>query len=191
MVIVEALLTSLGVVAVAEIGDRTQFLSFVLACQFRRPVPILAGILVATLANHAAAALFGEWVGDLLSPSLLRWVLGVSFIAMAIWALIPDTLEDDIALSRRRGAFVTTLCGFFIAEMGDKTQIATAALAARFDHLLPVVIGTTCGMMLANIPAVLLGGRAGHRLNMTWTRYAAALIFAVEAALCLAGYNPL
>jgi putative Ca2+/H+ antiporter (TMEM165/GDT1 family) len=185
----EAFLTSLGVVAVAEIGDRTQLLALVLASQFRRPVPIIAGILLATLANHAVAALAGEWVGDLLTPSLLKWVLGMSFIGMAIWTLIPDKLDSDTAVSAKHCAFLTTLIGFFICEIGDKTQIATAALAARFDLLLPVVIGTTTGMMIANVPTVLFGHYAGHRVGLGWTRYVASAIFAVEAVLTFAGYG--
>ena len=159
----EALLTSLGVVAVAEIGDRTQLLTFLLAYRFRRPWPILAGILVATLANHAVAALVGEWVGGLLSADVLRWVLGVSFGA--------------------------TVIAFVLAEIGDKTQIATVALAARFELLVPVVLGTTAGMLLANAPAVMVGHFAAFRLNLGWARYVAAAIFAVEAVLTLAGHG--
>jgi putative Ca2+/H+ antiporter (TMEM165/GDT1 family) len=185
----EAFLTSLTVVAVAEIGDRTQLLALFLASQFRRPVPILAGILLATVANHAAAALAGEWLGDLLTPGLLRWVLGISFLAMAGWMLVPDRLEEKPARGPRHGAFLTTLVGFFLCEMGDKTQIATAALAARFGMLLPVVIGTTLGMMLANTPAVLFGHYAVSRLSTSWTRYIAAAIFALEAAFTFAGYG--
>jgi Ca2+/H+ antiporter, TMEM165/GDT1 family len=186
----EAFITSLGVVAVAEIGDRTQLLALLLASQFRRPGPIICGIFVATLANHAVAGLTGEWLGTLLSPALLRWLLGLSFLAMAIWTLFPDRLDDGgLGVSQRRGAFLTTLIGFFLCEMGDKTQIATAALAARFDQLLPVIAGTTAGMMIANIPTVLFGHYSANRVGLRWTRFAAAAIFAVEAALTFAGYN--
>ena len=185
----EAFLTSLTVVAIAEIGDRTQLLALVLASQFRRPAPIIAGIFVATLANHAVAALAGAWVGDLLSPALLRWVLGLSFIAMAVWTLVPDKLGGEAAAMPRHGAFLTTLVGFFFCEIGDKTQIATVALAARFDLLLPVIIGTTTGMMLANVPTVLFGHYAGRRVGSGWTRYVAAAIFAAEAAATFAGHG--
>jgi len=187
----EAFLTSLTVVAIAEIGDRTQLLALFLASQFRRPVPILAGILLATLANHLVAALAGEWLGGLISPGLLRWVLGLSFVAMALWILVPERFEGDAAPPPRHGAFLTTLVGFFVCEIGDKTQIATAALGARFDVLLPVVIGTTAGMMLANAPTVLFGHFAGGRVSARWTRYVAAAIFALEAVLTFAGYGGL
>ncbi|HWI28739.1 MAG TPA: TMEM165/GDT1 family protein [Stellaceae bacterium] len=185
----EALFTSLGVVAVAEIGDRTQLLALLLATQFRRPIPVICGILVATVANHAMAALAGEWVGHLLSPAILKWVLGLSFAGMAVWTLIPDKLDRAQAVAPRRGAFVTTLFAFFLCEMGDKTQIATAALAARFNVLLPVIAGTTTGMLIANVPAVLFGHYAGHRINAARIRYVAAAIFAAEAALTLTGYS--
>ena len=131
----------------------------------------------------------GEWVGDLFSPAILRWVLGLSFAGMAIWTLIPDKLDDDVAVSMTRGAFLTTLVGFFVCEIGDKTQIATAALAARFDLLLPVIIGTTSGMMIANVPTVLFGHWAGDRLDSGWLRYVASAIFAVEAGLTFAGHG--
>lgn len=187
----EALLTSLGVVAIAEIGDRTQLLALLLASQFRRPVPIVCGILAATLANHALAAAAGEWIGDFLSPLLLKWVLGLSFVGMAVWTLIPDKLEEDTAVSPTRGAFLATLVGFFVCEIGDKTQIATAALAARFDLLLPVIAGTTAGMMIANVPTVLFGHYAGRRVGSGWARYFASAIFAAEAVLTFAGYSML
>jgi putative Ca2+/H+ antiporter (TMEM165/GDT1 family) len=188
---VEPFLTSLAVVALAEIGDRTQLLAVFLAAQFRRPVPILLGILVATLANHALAGVVGAWVGALLTPALLRWGLGASYVAMAVWMLVPDRMTADaVPLARRRGAFVSTVICFFLCEMGDKTQIATAALAARFEGLLiPVVLGTTTGMFLANVPAVLFGHHAAERLEVRWIRYLAAAIFAAEAALTCAGYR--
>jgi Ca2+/H+ antiporter, TMEM165/GDT1 family len=186
----EALLTSLGVVAIAEIGDKTQLLSLCLASRFRKPVPILAGILLATLANHAVAAGAGEWVGALLTPVLLRWVLGLSFIAMALWALVPDHFDEDSETSLlRRGAFFATLVSFFIAEIGDKTQLATVALAARFESFPAVVAGTTAGMMLANLPAVLGGHWLGRRFDPRWMRYAASLLFAAQGELVFAGYT--
>jgi putative Ca2+/H+ antiporter (TMEM165/GDT1 family) len=185
----EAFLVSTLVVAVAEIGDRTQLLSIVLASRFRRPLPILCGILVATLANHALAGLAGKLVGEALSGGVLRWLLGVSFLAMAAWALIPDKLDEaaEVGAIKAHNAFLATLCSFFIAEIGDKTQIATAALAARFDALGWVVVGTTAGMMIANVPAVLFGHLAGHRIDPRWARYGAASIFAVQGVLALAG----
>jgi putative Ca2+/H+ antiporter (TMEM165/GDT1 family) len=188
----EALLNSVFVVAVAEIGDRTQLLSIVLASRFRRPLPILCGILVATIANHALAGIAGELVGDLLTGSVLRWVLAASFLAMAAWAIVPDKLGgdgdgDDVVGVTTRGPFLATLCSFFVAEMGDKTQLATAALAARFDALAWVVIGTTTGMMIANVPAVLFGHFAGNRIDPRWARYVAAAIFAAQGVLAALG----
>jgi Ca2+/H+ antiporter, TMEM165/GDT1 family len=150
----EHFLVSALVVGLAEIGDKTQILSLMLAARFLRPVPIIFGILFATLANHAAAGLVGTAFGNLLAGSLLRWVLGVSFLAVAVWALFPDKYEGQPKASSRSGAFVATLVAFFLAEIGDKTQIATVGLAARFEQLSPVVLGTTLGMMLANIPVV-------------------------------------
>ena len=186
---IDALLVSTVVVAVAEIGDRTQLLSIVLASRFRRPLPILSGILVATLANHALAGRAGKLVGEALSGTILRWVLGVSFLAMAAWALVPDKIDEakEVGAIKAHGAFLATLCGFFIAEIGDKTQIATAALAARFDALGWVVLGTTAGMMIANVPAVLFGHFAGSRVDPRWARYGAAAIFAAQGVLSLAG----
>src|SRR5574337_2221709 len=160
----EAFLISTGIVALAEIGDKTQLLSFFLAARFKKPWPICLGILVATLANHAFAGAVGQWLSNLMGPALLRWVLGLSFLAMAVWMLIPDKLDEADTDAPRLGVFGTTLVAFFLAEMGDKTQIATVALAARFGAFLPVVTGTTLGMMLANVPAVLVGDRLAARL---------------------------
>jgi len=188
----EAFLASALIVAVAEIGDRTQLLSFVLASRFRRPVPILFGILIATIVNHFIAGYVGRWVALMLSEQMLRWALGISFLAMAAWALRPDKLEEgDTARITGHGAFVATLIGFFIAEIGDKTQIATAALAARFDDLLPVVVGTTVGMMVANLPVVLFGHFASDRFDSRWARYAAAILLAAQGILALAGVTAL
>ena len=156
----EAFLISAGVVALGEMGDKTQLLAVLLAAKFRRPVPIVLGILVATLLNHAMAAAVGDWVAKALGPDILRWVIGVLFIAMAGWMLVPDKVDEEAAGGTQRfGVFGTTVLDFFLAEMGDKTQIATVALAARYTDLLAVVTGTTLGMMLANVPAVLLGDR--------------------------------
>ncbi|WP_043909603.1 TMEM165/GDT1 family protein [Leptothrix ochracea] len=182
----ESFLLSTGIVALAEIGDKTQLLAFILAARFRRPVPIILGILVATLANHALAASLGSWVTSLLSPNLLRWVLGGSFIAMALWTLVPDTFdEDDAKLASLGGVFGTTLVAFFLAEMGDKTQVATVALAAQYQAIVAVVAGTTLGMLIANVPAVLLGERIAHRIPVKLVHGIAAAIFAVLGVLTL------
>ncbi len=188
--IMEALFTSMGVVAIAEIGDKTQLLSLCLATRFHKPIPILCGILAATLANHAAAALAGQWLGGFLTPLLLRWVLGFSFLAMAAWALLPDKLDEEEGLRMlRHGAFIGTLVSFFIAEIGDKTQIATMALAARFDALASVVAGTTAGMMIANVPAVLGGQWIARRFPARVIRYAAAALFLAQSGLAFAGFT--
>lgn len=181
----EGFLISTGVVALAEIGDKTQLLALLLATRFRKPVPIVLGILVATLANHALAGAVGAWLTTLVGASTLRWVLGVSFIAMGLWALWPDKEPDQDARPPRFGVFVTTLVAFFLVEMGDKTQIATVALAARFDSLAAVVIGTTCGMMLANVPVVLLGDAVTKRLPLKVVRAIAAALFVVLGAYVL------
>ena len=183
----EAFLVSTAVVAIAEIGDKTQILSLLLAARFRRPLPIIAGILVATLANHAAAGWVGAYFGSLIAGPRLRWILGVGFLAVAVWALVPDRFEGDARGDRRFGAFLTTLVAFFLAEIGDKTQVATIALAARFAALPAVVAGTTLGMMLANVPVVLLGDRAAARLPVRAIRIAAAIVFAALGMLTLLG----
>jgi len=174
----EAFLVSTGLVALAEIGDKTQLLSLVLAARFRRPWPIALGILVATLLNHAAAGAVGLWVTQWLGAQTLQWVLGAAFIAMAVWVLVPDKLEQGDATAAAHGVFLTTLLAFFFAEMGDKTQVATVALAARHAPLWAVVLGTTLGMMLANLPVVLLGEKVMKRLPLRVVRVAAALVFA-------------
>ena len=184
-----AFLTTTGVGAVAEIGDKTQLLSLLLAARFHRPWPILAGIFAATIANHLAAAAIGVWLEDLLAPHILRWVLIASFVAMAIWTLIPDKLEDDAAQNTGRwGAFLTTLAMFFIAEIGDKTQLATTALAARYDAILLITAASTLGLMLANVPVVFLGKALMRRLPLNLARYLAAAAFLLLAlVLLLAG----
>ncbi len=182
----EALLVSTGVVALGEMGDKTQLLAMVLAARFRKPVPIILGILVATLLNHALAGLVGNQVARLMGPDMLRWVIGVSFIAMALWLLVPDKVDDaDANLKLKLGVFGTTVVAFFLAEMGDKTQIATVALAARYSSLVAVVAGTTLGMMLANVPAVFLGDSIAAKLKMSLVHGIAALIFAVLGVLTL------
>ena len=181
----EAFLISTGVVALAEIGDKTQLLALVLAAKYRRPVPIILGILVASVLNHAAAGVVGAWLAAWLGEELLRWILGLSFIAMAFWMLVPDKLDDEEAKPARFGVFLSTLIAFFVVEIGDKTQIATVALAAKYSSLIAVVGGTTLGMMLANVPAVLLGEVAAKKLPMRLVHGVAAAIFAVLGLLVL------
>ena len=183
--ILEAFLVSLGIVALAEIGDKTQLLALVLAARYRRPVPVILGILVATLANHALAAWLGAGVAAALGPQALRWILGLSFLAMAAWTLIPDKLEKEKPQGARLGAFAATLVAFFLVEMGDKTQIATAALAARYASIAAVVAGTTLGMMLADVPAVYFGERILRRVPAKTVRRVAAAGFAVLGAIAL------
>ncbi len=183
----EGFLVATGVVALAEIGDKTQLLAFILAAKFRRPVPIILGILVATLANHAGAAALGAWITSLLGPQTLRWVLGLSFLAMAIWTLIPDKLDEGDAKLARYGVFGTTVIAFFLAEMGDKTQIATVALAAQYHAFFAIVAGTTLGMMIANVPAVILGDRIAQRMPVRLVHGIAAAVFAVLGIATLLG----
>ena len=183
----DAFLVSTAIVALAEIGDKTQLLAFLLAAKFRRPWPIVLGILVATLANHAFAAAVGTWLTTLMGPQTLRWVLGLSFIAMAVWTLIPDKLDEDDAKLPRFGVFGATLIAFFLAEMGDKTQVATVALAAQYQALVAVVAGTTLGMMIANVPAVLLGDRIAARMPVKLVHGIAAAIFLGLGIATLAG----
>jgi len=182
----EAFLISTGVVALGEMGDKTLLLAFLLAAKFKRPVPIILGILAATLLNHATAGLVGAWIAAQLWPDILRWVIGVSFLGMAVWMLIPDKIDDEAVGGKQRfGVFGTTLIAFFLAEMGDKTQIATVALAARYHDLIPVVAGTTLGMMLADVPAVFLGDRLTEKVSMPLVHGIAALIFAVLGVIAL------
>lgn len=181
----EGFLVSTGVVALGEMGDKTQLLAIVMAARFRRPLPIILGILVATLLNHAAAGAVGGWVARLLGPDVLRWVIGLSFLGMAGWMLIPDKIDDLGQQPGRFGVFGSTAIAFFLAEMGDKTQIATVALAARYTDVVAVVLGTTLGMMIANVPAVLLGERIARRVSMPVVHAIAAAIFAVLGVLTL------
>ena len=183
----ESFLVSTGIVALAEIGDKTQLLAFILAAKFRRPVPIIVGILLATIANHGFAGALGAWITSLVAPGTLRWVLGLSFVGMAVWTLIPDKFDEEEAKLARFGVFGTTLVAFFLAEMGDKTQVATVALAAQYHAFVPVVLGTTLGMMIANVPAVLLGDRIADRMPVRLVHMIAASIFAVLGAATLLG----
>ena len=183
----EAFLISTGIVALAEIGDKTQLLAFILAAKFRKPTPIIIGILVATLVNHGFAGAVGAWVTTLVSPEALRWILGVSFIAMAGWTLIPDKFDEEDAKFARFGVFGTTLIAFFLAEMGDKTQVATVALAAQYQNLIVVVACTTLGMMIANVPAVILGDRIADKMPVRLVHRIAAAIFAVLGVATLLG----
>jgi len=182
----EALLISTGVVALAEIGDKTQLLAFILAARFKKPLPIVAGILVATLVNHGLAGALGAWITSVVSPEILRWVLGLSFIGMAVWTLIPDKIEDEeTRAAQRLGVFGATLITFFLAEMGDKTQLATVALAAHYGAPLLVVIGTTLGMLIADVPAVLVGNRFAAKIPLKIVHSIAAAIFAAMGVLAL------
>ena len=184
----EAFLVSTGIVALAEMGDKTQLLSLVLAARFRKPWPIVWGILVATLVNHGLAGAVGSWVTTQLGPQALRWVLGGSFLAMAVWILIPDKLDEEGDNANPRwGVFATTVVAFFIAAMGDKTQIATVMLAAQFQSWFWVVAGTTLGMMLANAPVVWLGEAITRKISLTWVHRVSAVIFAILGALALWG----
>jgi putative Ca2+/H+ antiporter (TMEM165/GDT1 family) len=183
----EAFWVSTGVVALGEMGDKTQLLAVLLAARFKKPIPIILGILLATLANHALAGALGGWVAAALGPEVLRWVIGLSFVAMAVWMLVPDQLDDDLAVKEMAlwGVLGTTFVAFFLAEMGDKTQIATVALAARYGDLVAVVAGSTLGMMLANIPAVYLGDKVAERVSMAWIHGVSAVIFLALGVLTL------
>jgi Ca2+/H+ antiporter, TMEM165/GDT1 family len=183
----EALFTSIVVVALAEIGDKTQLLSLLLAARYRKPLPIVFGILVATLANHALAGALGEWLRSLFSPAALRWIVGGSLLAIAAWTLKPDTFDGRVRESTRYGVFALTCIVFFLAEMGDKTQIATIVLAAKYHALMLVVLGTTFGMMIANVPVVFLGSAASQRIPFRTVRLSAALLFAALGAAALLG----
>ena len=185
----DAFLISTGIVALAEIGDKTQLLAFMLAAKFRKPAPIIFGILVATLLNHGMAGALGSWIPHLLDAEVLRWVLGIGFIIMAIWILIPDKLDEGDAKFVSLGVFGTTVVAFFLAEMGDKTQIATVALAAQYQSFTAVVLGTTVGMLLANAPAVLLGNKFANSLPISWIHRVVAAIFAIMGLVVLLGLD--
>lgn len=182
----EALYISTGVVALAEMGDKTQLLAFILAARFKKPVPIILGILLATLVNHGLAGALGAWITSVMSPDTMRWVLGLSFLGMAIWTLIPDKIEEEeTQVAQKLGVFGATLVTFFLAEMGDKTQIATVALAAHYGAPLLVVIGTTLGMLIADVPAVFVGNKFADKIPMKLVHSIAAGIFAVMGVLTL------
>jgi putative Ca2+/H+ antiporter (TMEM165/GDT1 family) len=184
----ESLLVSTGVVALAEIGDKTQLLAFILAARFKKPVPIILGILVATLINHGLAGALGAWITSAVTPAILRWVLGISFIGMAIWTMIPDKIEEEeTKVAQKFGVFGATLITFFLAEMGDKTQIATVAMAAHYAAPLLVVIGTTLGMLIADVPAVFLGDKLANKIPMKLVHSIAAAIFAILGIATLFG----
>jgi putative Ca2+/H+ antiporter (TMEM165/GDT1 family) len=184
----ESLLVSTGVVALAEIGDKTQLLAFILAARFKKPIPIILGILVATLINHGLAGALGAWITSAVTPEILRWVLGLSFIGMAIWTMIPDKIEDEeTKVAQKLGVFGATLITFFLAEMGDKTQIATVAMAAHYAAPLMVVIGTTLGMLIADVPAVLIGDKLANKIPMKLVHSIAAAIFAILGIATLFG----
>ena len=184
----ESLFVSTGVVALAEIGDKTQLLAFILAARFRKPLPIILGILCATVVNHGLAGAVGAWITAHVSQDVLRWVLGASFIGMAIWTLIPDKIEEEeTQVAQRLGVFGATLVTFFLAEMGDKTQIATIALAAHYPSAVLVVIGTTLGMLVADVPAVFIGDRLANRIPMKLVHSIAAAIFLLLGLATLFG----
>lgn len=184
----ESFFVSTGVVALAEIGDKTQLLAFILAARFKKPAPIVLGILVATLVNHGLAGALGAWITSAVSPHTLRWVLGLSFLGMAAWTLVPDNIEEEeTQVAHRFGVFGATLITFFLAEMGDKTQIATVAMAAHYAAPLVVVAGTTLGMLIADVPAVLLGDKLAGRLPLKLVHGVAAAIFAALGIATLLG----
>ncbi len=183
-----SLFVSTGVVALAEIGDKTQLLAFILAARFKKPVPIILGILAATLFNHGLAGALGAWITRAVTPEVLRWVLGISFIGMAIWTMIPDKIEDEeTQIAKRFGVFGATLITFFLAEMGDKTQIATVAMAAHYPSPVLVVIGTTLGMLIADVPAVFVGDKLADKIPMKLVHAIAAAIFAMLGVATLLG----
>jgi len=188
----QALMVSAGAVTLAEVGDKTQLLAFILAARFKKPVPILLGILMATFINHGLAGAFGAWITTLIDPQWLRWILGGSFLAMAVWILIPDSIDEEETLSlKTMGVFTTTLVTFFLAEMGDKTQIATIALAAHYPSTVEVVAGTTLGMMLADGPAVFVGQHLAQKIPMKLMHAIAGAIFALLGVAVLANLDTL
>jgi putative Ca2+/H+ antiporter (TMEM165/GDT1 family) len=187
----DAFLISTASIAVGELGDKTQLLSLILATRLRKPIPLIAGIFVATLLNHLGACLVGEWAGKLITPQILKWVLGISFLAVAAWALIPDKVDEDVRTHGSYGVFVLAAVTFFLAEMGDKTQIVALALAAKYNNLIAVVAGTTLGMMIVNIPTVLCADRATKWVPVKLVRVIAAAIYAVLAIVTLLGYSNL
>ncbi|MCB2004948.1 MAG: TMEM165/GDT1 family protein [Burkholderiaceae bacterium] len=184
----QALIVSTGVVALAEIGDKTQLLAFILAARFKKPLPIIAGILCATVINHGMAGALGAWITTAVDPRWLRWILGLSFIAMAAWTLVPDRIEDEeTRIASRLGVFGATFITFFLAEMGDKTQVATIAMAAHYAQPILVIVGTTLGMLIADVPAVFVGDRLAGRIPMKLVHGIAAAVFAALGVATLLG----
>jgi Ca2+/H+ antiporter, TMEM165/GDT1 family len=191
-IIMESILVSTGVVALAEMGDKTQLLAFILAARFKRPLPIVLGILFATLLNHGLAGALGTWITTVIGADILRWVLGISFIGMAIWTLIPDNIEEEeTQIASKLGVFGATFITFFLAEMGDKTQLATIALAAHYTAPVMVIAGTTLGMLIADVPAVFLGHKFAEKIPMRLVHTIAAGIFALMGVLTLLGLDKL
>lgn len=185
---IQSLFVSTGVVALAEIGDKTQLLAFILAARFKKPMPIILGILAATVINHGLAGALGGWITATVRPEVLRWVLGLSFVGMALWTLIPDKIEDEeTQVAHRFGIFGATFITFFLAEMGDKTQIATIAMAAHYGDPVIVVIGTTLGMLIADVPAVFVGDKLAAKIPMKLVHSIAAAIFALLGVATLLG----
>jgi putative Ca2+/H+ antiporter (TMEM165/GDT1 family) len=187
-IFMESLFVSTGVVALAEIGDKTQLLAFILAARFKKPVPIIFGILAATIVNHGLAGALGAWITTVVSPEILRWILGLSFVGMAIWTMIPDKIEEEeTQVATKFGVFGATLVTFFLAEMGDKTQIATVAMAAHYAAPLMVVVGTTLGMLIADVPAVFVGNKLADKIPMKLVHSIAAAVFAFLGIATLLG----
>ena len=183
---IDSLLISTSVVALAEMGDKTQLLAFILAARFKKPIPIILGILAATIINHGLAGALGAWITSMVNPEVLRWILGASFIGMAIWTLIPDKIEEEeTQVAKHLGVFGATFITFFLAEMGDKTQLATIALAAHYAAPLAVVVGTTLGMLIADVPAVFVGNKFAAKIPMKLVHSIAAAIFAIMGILTL------
>jgi putative Ca2+/H+ antiporter (TMEM165/GDT1 family) len=181
-VVVQTLLISTAAVAIAEIGDKTQLLSLILAAKYRKPLPICVGILIATLLNHALAGAFGALVASWFTPDTLKWIVAISFIAIAAWTLVPDKIDDeDSNVKTARSVLVATITAFFLAEMGDKTQVATVVMAAQYSPLWQVIAGTTIGMLLANVPVVWLGAKFANRLPLRAARISAAVLFLILA----------
>lgn len=184
----DSLLVSTGVVALAEIGDKTQLLAFILAARFKKPLPIILGILAATVINHGLAGALGAWITSSIRPEVLRWVLGLSFLGMALWTMIPDKIEEEeTQVAERLGIFGATFITFFLAEMGDKTQIATVAMAAHYTTPMWVVIGTTLGMLIADVPAVFAGDKLANKIPMQLVHSIAAAVFALLGVATLMG----
>lgn len=188
----DSLLVSTGVVTLAEMGDKTQLLAFILAARFKKPIPIILGILAATVINHGLAGALGAWITSMVQPEVLRWILGASFLGMAIWTLIPDKIEEEeTQVAKHFGVFGATFITFFLAEMGDKTQLATIALAAHYSEAIFVVVGTTLGMLIADVPAVFVGNKFAEKIPMKLVHSIAAGIFAVMGILTLVGADKL